>query len=368
METTDNQYWTIVRKAEEQILPLLRTFEAVHEEIHFGREKEAQERVRAVAEHIFPAITEELTHVTPPAALQDFHAQLTEAMTCCANAYSDLLKGAGRNFAEWFLRSRQALSRALYGFYELRDQLPALQPYWVTGTVNSSLSEREARTAEVAVPVGFLHKERTNARNEYSLYVPEQYTPDKNWPLIVCLHGGYGQGNEYIWTWLRPAKSHGYFLLSPKSIGPTWSVLQPPLDIRSIRAMLTEVCDTYNVDRSRVYLTGLSDGGTFSYLTGLTAADLFAAVAPIAGDFHAMMDPLLRQKRGIDVPFLIVHGGKDPIFPIQTAREAEKLFSFLGYQVTYRELPEWGHAYPYTINEQIVLPWFASLTKGEAGS
>ena len=361
METATDTYWSTVRKAEEQLLLFLRTFEAMQEEILLGREREAQERVRAVGENLFPLLTEEVAKLSPPEPAQEFQAKFAQAVSSCGDAYTALLRGSGRSFAEWFLRSRQSWCQGLYLLYELREQLPALQQYWVTAEALPAWQQLETRAPGLTVPVGFIHQGRTNTHHEYSLYVPENYTPQQDWPLVVCLHGGYGQGNEYIWTWLRPAKSNGYLLLSPKSIGPTWSVLQPPLDIRSIQAMLTQVCETYNVDRKRVYLSGLSDGGTFSYIFGLASAELFAGIAPIAGDFHPMMDPLLRQKKGIETPFLVVHGAHDAIFPIETARQACQLFERIGYKVTYRELPDWGHAYPYRINEQIVLPWFAAL-------
>ena len=102
METTDLQYRQTVERSAEQLLPFLRIFETIQEEIHFGREREAQERVRAVAENIFPALTEEIAKVSPPAELQSVHATLTEALSCCVEAYTALLKGTGRNFAEWF--------------------------------------------------------------------------------------------------------------------------------------------------------------------------------------------------------------------------------------------------------------------------
>lgn len=361
METTSREYWEVIQKVEAQLLPFLRTFEAVQEDIIIGREREVQERVRVVAENLFPTLTEEIAKLAAPEPAQNFHPKFAQAISYCGEAYTALLKASGRSFGEWFLRSRQSWCQGLYLLYELREQLATLQEYWVTPEALALWRQLETRAADGSVPVGFTHKGRTNTHHDYSLYVPENYTPQQNWPLIVCLHGGYGQGNEYIWTWLRPAKSNGYILLSPKSIGPTWSVLQPPLDVRSIQAMLTEVGEIYNVDRTRVYLSGLSDGGTFSYIFGLASAALFAGIAPIAGDFHPMLDPLLRQKKGIDKPFLIVHGVHDTIFPVETARQARQLFERIGYNVTYRELPDWGHAYPYKINEQIVLPWFTGL-------
>lgn len=365
MEPTEEKYIATVRHAEEKLLPFLRTFEAVQEEIHFARVGEAQSRLREAAGDLFPTLTADFATLTPPEALKDFYAKLSEALTCCAEACSTFLSGKGQNFPQAFLDSRRALCRGLSLLYDLRAQLPTLQQYWVHPAALSALATLEARTPGVEVPVGFSHKSSTNAHAPYSLYVPENYTPQQTWPLIVCLHGGYGRGDDYIWTWLRPAKSKGYLLLSPKSAGPTWSILNPPLDIRSIQVMLEEVCATYAVDRQRVYLSGLSDGGTFTYLLGLNCADLFAGIAVVAGEMHPMVDPLLRRGQGKAVPMLIVHGVRDFIFDVEFTRQTYALLQKLGYNVTYQELPDWGHAYTYTINEQRVLPWFETISSAE---
>jgi hypothetical protein len=50
---------------------------------------------------------------------------------------------------------------------------------------------------------------------------------------------------------------------------------------------------------------------------------------------------------------------------VRSVRSSCELLQKIGYNVTYTELPEWGHAYTYSINEQLVMPWFASL--GGAG-
>ncbi len=361
METADKQYWAGVRHVESHLAHFLRVFEVLQEEIHPARLSECQAQLRQAVGGHFPTLAAELAMLSPPPAERDFHEKLTKAVSYCEAAYTAFLAGAGKQFAAAFLQSRQALCRGLYLLYEVRAQLPTVQAYWVLPEAYSALAMLEAQVPGLATPVGFVHREQTDTHAAYSLYIPEYYTPQRSWPLIVCLHGGYGHGNEYIWTWLRPAKSKGYLLLSPKSVGPTWSALHPPVDIRSILAMLEEVCTTYAVDRHRIYLTGLSDGGIFTYLLGIAQAQLFAGIAPIAGELHPMVDPLLRQKQGRAVPLLIVHGAKDFIFPVQSVRSAQQLLAKLGYDVTYHELADWGHAYPYRINEQIVLPWFASL-------
>ena len=93
--------------------------------------------------------------------------------------------------------------------------------------------------------------------------------PERPLTLIVALHGGYGQGSEYVWTWLRPARSRGYAILAPKSLDVTWDMTVPSLDTRSVTRMLDEVTAEYSIDSARVYLSGLSDGGIFTYILGL---------------------------------------------------------------------------------------------------
>lgn len=362
MSTTDEHYHEAVQSMAAKLLHFLRAFEAVQEEIYLAHVAESQTRLREAVGELFPALPAELAALPAPDSLHAFHAQLSEAVTCFADAYALFVSAdTGPQFGQTFVNSRRALCRGLYLLYQLRRQLPPLQSYWVLPEGSLALVEPEIISQEETAPVGFIHKEGGKWRAEYSLYVPEYYTPQQRWPLIICLHGGFGHGDEYIWTWLRPAKSKGYLLLSPKSLGPTWSVLTPALDIHSIEAMLDDVLATYAVDRTRIYLTGLSDGGIFTYLLGLARPELFAGIAPVAGHMHTLVDTLLRQGRGKALPIFVVHGAQDYIFPVSFTRQTCNLLTRLGYNVTYKELPNWGHAYTYTINEQLVLPWFESV-------
>jgi phospholipase/carboxylesterase len=135
----------------------------------------------------------------------------------------------------------------------------------------------------------------------------------------------------------------------------------PSEDTRSILRMLEEVASEYSIDHSRIYLTGLSDGGIFTYILGLEQSQLFRGLAPVAGALHPVVDPMLRRGLGKDTPLFVVHGVHDFIFPVAFTRQTCKLLNDIGYNIKYEELPEWGHAYPYSINERMVLPWFESL-------
>ncbi|TDJ62881.1 MAG: hypothetical protein E2O36_04085 [Proteobacteria bacterium] len=115
-----------------------------------------------------------------------------------------------------------------------------------------------------------------------------------------------------------------------------------------------------------MYLTGLSDGGTFSYLLGFEHHERFAGVAPIAAVLSPSTDVMLRAHHGKDLPLHVIHGAHDMIFPVQTVRSTNELLISLGYDLTYTELPDWGHAMTYAINEELVLPWFARLDPSPA--
>ncbi len=360
MATPDGRYTQGIESAAHHLLRFLRTFESIQEHMHDSRFADAQAQLRDAVGDTLPALPGQLDQLTPPASMQAFHPSFTTAVMHCARAYDHFLDTQDQDVSIAFRHSRRAFFLGLNGLYDMRAHLPALQPYWVLPDVLPQIDQLETQPHGVDVPVGIVHHRGPSGR--YSLYVPESYAPGHRWPLVICLHGGYGRGDEYIWTWLRPAKSKGYIVLSLQSADVTWSILNLSKDTDAIVAMLDRVCDAYAIDRRRIYLTGLSDGGTFAYLLGLSQPEMFAGVAPIAGDIlHGLADPLLRRQQGQDLPLFIVHGAHAAIFPVQSIRSAHQLLTRLGYHVTYTELPDWGHAYTYSINEQLIVPWLESL-------
>ena len=74
-------------------------------------------------------------------------------------------------------------------------------------------------------------------------------------------------------------------------------------------------------------------------------------------------------EKGKELPMYIVHGGKDFMFPVATAQMAYELLQKSEFtNVTYKELPDWGHAYTYSINDTLVLSWFNSLPSRQHAS
>ncbi len=345
------------------LLATLRAFEAEFEDIRFGAGELAasQERLRVALADLVPATRHGLAELVPPPGREEFHRRLLDAATRCEDAAQLWRQGRGATFINAFVQSRQLLVEALTALYALRAELPVLSACFWDDVDRARQQSLEQPATDAVAPVGLLQVAAGEDHERYALYVPENYSPAREWPLIVALHGASGTGDEYLWTWLRLAKTHGYLVLAPKSTDITWSILEPHLDIASVTGAIDRVCDEYKIARGRVYLTGLSDGATFSYLLAFLAPEYFAGVAPIAGELSQVAEPLLRRREGREVPLLVVHGAHDHIFPIETVRSTSGLLTHLEYDIRFDELPDWGHAYPYRINRERVLPWFEAL-------
>ena len=348
---TANDYATRLRLLEHYLLLTLETFEAEFEELRFGDLAASQERLRAALDPLIPAARHGLEALEPPPERAEFHRQLIAAATWCEDAAQIWWQGRGASFINSFVQCRQLLVQALEALHPLRARLPVLGAYF--GTAPGSAGGNPG--------TGLIAWESCEEHEACTLYVPDAYTLERDWPLIVALHGASGSGREYVWTWQRLAAAHGYLVLAPKSTGITWSVLQPHLDAASVTGAIDRVLADYRIDPRRVLLTGLSDGATFSYLLAFLAPEYFAGVAPIAGELNQVAEPLLRRREGRQVPLLVVHGAHDHIFPIQTVRSTCGLLKHLGYDIRFDELPDWGHAYPCRIHRERVLPWFEAL-------
>ena len=125
-------------------------------------------------------------------------------------------------------------------------------------------------------------------------------------------------------------------------------------DTPNLDRILDAVRSRWNVDPARLLLTGMSDGGTFCYVTGLESASPFTHLAPVAATFHPLMAEMADAERLRGLPVYLVHGRLDWMFPVQVARQTRDALSAAGADVTYRELDDLSHCYPREMNAPIL--------------
>ena len=270
--------------------------------------------------------------------------------------------GAARGGGDVF-----ALYRALRRFARVQEALYPLAP--VLDPVSRWFLEADRRDDEGRLDrlragamreegprAGVLHAHNErDTRGGFSLYVPESWDGVTPRPLVVALHGGTGHGRDFLWSWLREARTREMLLLAPTSQDRTWSIMGPELDAEPLRRMVEGVAERYPVDRARVLLTGMSDGGTYTMICGLQDGMPFTHLAPACGVLHlGLLGGGLDRARGR--PIYLVHGALDWMFPVYTARMAQEALAAAGARLVYRELPDLSHTYPRDENPRI-LDW-----------
>ena len=256
-------------------------------------------------------------------------------------------------------RALRYAPRAQEALYPLATRFPPVSSFFVDAASRED-SDLLARLVQPARDnTGIMHDHNEpGSRGGFSLYVPEYYTPDRAWPLVMALHGGSGNGRSFLWSWLRDARSHGAILVAPTATGPTWALMGDDTDTPNLARILSQVRSRWNVDSKRMLLSGMSDGGTFCYVTGFTCTSPFTHLAPVAATFHPLMAEIADAERLRGLPVQIVHGRLDWMFPVQVARQTRDALSAAGAAVTYRELDDLSHCYPREMNAEI-LKWMS---------
>ncbi|WP_238540940.1 PHB depolymerase family esterase [Herbaspirillum sp. YR522] len=144
-------------------------------------------------------------------------------------------------------------------------------------------------------------------------------------PLIIALHGGGSNGSMLARaTGLAEiGEAAGYMVVFPNGTGPaidarTWNSggccgyaqLHKVDDVAFLRALIDKLVADGQVDRSRVFITGLSNGGMMAYRMAAEAPELFKAVAVVSAVLDTPPESIVKG-----VPVIHIHGSDDPFIP-----------------------------------------------------
>lgn len=197
----------------------------------------------------------------------------------------------------------------------------------------------------------------------YRLLEPEVMQAGEKYPLVLFLHGAGERGNDNEkqlthggQMFLNPVNREKYpaFVLFPQcpesgywayenrlqSFIPT----QMPVgkEMPSVFQAVKELLDMYlanpQVDKSRIYIMGLSMGAMGTYDMVSRFPDIFAAAVPICGTVNPT-----RLSAARNVAFRIFHGDADDVVPVAGSRQAYKALKVAGASVEYIEFPGCNH-------------------------
>ena len=196
----------------------------------------------------------------------------------------------------------------------------------------------------------------------YLSFLPKSYSAKgAGVPLILFLHGSGERGTdlEKVKAWGPPAiaekdRDLPFLVIAPQlADGESWHAL-------ALKGLLDQVLANYNVDRRRVYLTGLSLGGYGAWDLASRYPDYFAAVAPICGGGVARLVGNMRE-----VPTWVFHGKLDDAVPEAESARMVAALQGAGGDVRYTVLPEGGHidAWVHAYDKAGLFEWFMQHAK-----
>lgn len=182
--------------------------------------------------------------------------------------------------------------------------------------------------------------------------VPEDYDPARAWPLRVMLHGGVGRaaparGGAAPRPLANRIPGAGELVLHPRA----WSGIEWWTDaqVENVFALIDRVKRDYNVDESRVYVTGISDGGTGVYYLAMRAATPWAACVSLNGQPLVLANPdvgadgQLFAHNLVNCPMRAVNGGRDQLYPAASVAPVMEMLRRGKVPMEFQVYPEAGH-------------------------
>ena len=170
----------------------------------------------------------------------------------------------------------------------------------------------------------------------YLVHLPPAYDGRRALPAVLVFHGGGGAAlSARTQTRMsEKGQAEGFIAVYPQGSGLlsakllTWNAatccgyaMQRRVDEAAfVAALLDDLEASFAIDRSRVYATGISNGGMMAYLSACALADRFAAIAVVAGEL-TVAD--CRPTRPVAV--LVIHGTADQNLPYDGGEGAKAL-------------------------------------------
>lgn len=196
---------------------------------------------------------------------------------------------------------------------------------------------------------------------KYLIYYPRDFQADKKYPVIFFLHGAGTRGetterlqqNPSVLNLLKRQDKRGYILLAPLCERGNWYEWMSVL-VRLV-AMYREI--SY-IDKTRVYLTGLSMGGYGTWALATLYPDWFASVMPVCGGGIGGF-----AKNLVNLPIRAFHGLRDKtVDPIESLQMA-KAVNMAGGHAELILFPELAHnCWDAVYSDENNYDWLLSFT------
>jgi len=193
----------------------------------------------------------------------------------------------------------------------------------------------------------FIFIDDNNEKLPYRLFLPENYSSEIEYPLLLSFHGAGEKGDDnfqqlepWVAAWINDniqAKNPCIILMPQCPQNRQWvdvpfqkgsySISEVPMTkpMKLVKKIFDKIMNEYSVDENRVYVMGVSMGGYATWNFILNYPDIPAAAVPICG----AGDPSLAN-RIKSLPIWAFHGDRDEVVPISGTTDMTNQLKKLG--------------------------------------
>jgi predicted peptidase len=238
------------------------------------------------------------------------------------------------------------------------------------GTVGCAARDAFTVVPGRQTPQAFHRTVTIDVEGRFLLYVPpgfDMHDRSRRWPLLVFLHGSGESGRDLSQLLVNgPPKRVNDGAPFPLVIASPQSPARlenGSFDAATLDALLDELLEQLPIDPDRVYLTGLSDGGIWTYGIAARFPHRFAAIAPVCGTWDPADACRLR-----DVPVWAFHGDRDDVVPLDQDRAMVDAIAACGGQARITVYPGRGHdAWTPAYDDPALYEWLLSQRRQRSG-
>jgi polyhydroxybutyrate depolymerase len=154
----------------------------------------------------------------------------------------------------------------------------------------------------------------------YALYRPTGWDKQKNMPLVLLLHGAGGNADdmERLTGFIDIAEREKFILVYPEGINNQWNDgrgrNELVNDVGFISKLVDFMANEFSIDKNKVYVGGMSNGGFMTMRLACELADKITAVAAVAATVDSAVDANCQTAK--PVPVMLIIGNKDKLVPL----------------------------------------------------
>ena len=236
-------------------------------------------------------------------------------------------------------------------------------------------------------PLDIMTKETFKGTNglslPYLLYLPADYAPSKKYAFILYLHGAGERGNdntaqikyngELAERIINDEKlSSECIIAAPQCpeemqwVNTPWAEgsyslkdVEASLPMQTADELLDSILNKYSIDKSRIYISGISMGGFGTWNMLMRRPEIFAAAVPVCGGADPSMAAAVKS-----IPIRTFHSTGDPVVPVSGTREMTAAVKAAGGNIEYKEYPSDSHnCWTDAFHEPDLTDWLFSQKK-----